>query len=317
VIDNQTPLIADKSQLKFLICTPSYSQNNGGAIVLHKLCHLINDLGREAFLFPFVDNVELNKFNYKSVLIKFFKKHIREPVRRFKTIPGLKTPVLKKRPVNIQTDEWAVIYPEITFGNPLGAKNVVRWLLHDPGFHTNNIYFNRGELYFRISDRFKEIPINGSKYSKDFLQVFHYPTDLYNLNGISHIRSGTAYCIRKGSNKKIVHDLTNSTLIDGMTHEEISHIFKKVSQFISYDDHTTYSYFAALCGCDSIVIPTDGISEEEWLPNSEDRYGISYGFDNIAKSRKTRGLLQAYMNRLQDQSILSVKKFLEETESFF
>lgn len=302
---------------KILIVAPSYSANNGGSIVLHKLCHIINSLGREAYLFPFVDNLELNKFNYKSILVKFFKKNLREPFRRFKTNPSFNTPVLKKRPKDIESDGWIVVYPEITFGNPLSAKNVVRWLLHDPGFHTNKIYYGKGELYFRISDRFKEMPVYGSEYASHFLQVFHYPLELYNKNDISDNRIGTAYSIRKAKNKKIVHDLSNSILIDGMPHEKVSKIFKQVERFISYDEHTTYSYFAALCGCDSIVIPADGISEEEWLPNLEDRYGLSYGFNNISASRETRKLLPNFLQRLEEKSTLSVVSFLNEVDIYF
>lgn len=302
---------------KILIVAPSYSANNGGSIVLHKLCHIINCLGREAYLFPFVDNFELNKFNYKSILVKFFKKHLREPFRKFKTIPNLNTPVLKQRPENIATDEWIVVYPEIIFGNPLYAKNVVRWLLHDPGFHSKKIYFNSGELYFRISDRFNAITINGSKCSESFLQVFHFPLDLYNLEHTSKKREGTAYCIRKGKGREIVHNLSNSILIDNLDHNEIAVIFKSVKQFISYDPHTTFSYFAALCGCDSIIIPENNITEEEWLPNPQDRYGLAYGFNNLEKARKTRHLLPGLFEKLERESIASAKNFLNETEIFF
>jgi hypothetical protein len=302
---------------KFLICAPSYSSNNGGAIVLHKLCHLINNLGREAYLFPLVDNIELNKFNYKSVLVKFFKKQLREPLRRFKKNPTFQTPNLTKRPNDIESNNWIIVYPEITFGNPLGAKNVVRWFLHNPGFHTKKIYFNSGELYFRISERFNEISINGSKCSNNFLQVFHFPLNLYNLNCTSEKREGTAYCLRKGKGRKIVHDLSNSILIDNLNHDEISAIFKRIKQFISYDTHTTFSYLAALCGCDSIIIPDEGIAEEEWLPNPQDRFGLAYGFDKIESARKTRHLLLGLFDKLEKESIQSTENFIEEADKFF
>jgi len=321
--NNSPDLDTRLQRTKILICAPSYSQNNGGAIVLHKLCHLINELGNDAYLFPIVENQELNKFNYISVLVKFFKKHLREPFRKFKTIPNLKTPVLKKIPLDIHTDNWVVIYPEITFGNPLRALNVVRWLLHNPDFNQatgkddKNFFFGKGELYFRIGPWFKEFTYPGSTTSTSFLQVFHYPLHLFNLEGTVKERTGTAYAIRKGGNKKIVHELTNSVLIDGLKHEEIANIFKQVKTFISYDSKTTYSYFAALCGCDSVVIPDKGITEDEWMPNLEDRYGVAYGFENIPKARETKHLLSEKLNKFEISSKDSVKNFLTEVEVFF
>ncbi len=308
---------------KFIVVAPSYSPNNGGAIVLHKLCHLINQLNREAYLFPIVENLELNKFNYKKSLAIFFKKHLREPFRRFKTIPELSTPVIKKLPKDINSDTWVVIYPEITFGNPLGAKNVVRWLLHNPGFdpqtgkETKPFFYGKGELYFRIGPWFKEFQHPGSTTSTSFLQVFHYPLNLFNLEGAAKERFGTAYAIRKGKNKKIVHDLSDSVLIDGLKHEEISKIFKQVKTFISYDSHTTFSYFAALCGCDSVVVPDEGVTEKEWMPNPEDRYGVAYGFESIAKARETAPLVLDRFKRFESLSKSSVYNFLLETEQFF
>jgi hypothetical protein len=255
--------------------------------------------------------------------VKFFKKNLREPFRRFKINPSFNTPVLKKRPKDIGTDGWIVVYPEITFGNPLGAKNVVRWLLHNPGFdpqtgkETKPYFYGKGELYFRIGNWFKDFQHPGSKTSRSFLQVFHFPLHLYNAHDAQKDRTGTAYLIRKGLNKKICHDLSESILIDGLSHEEIAKIFKRVKTFISYDSYTTFSHFAVLCGCESVVIPDDGITEGEWMPNSEDRYGLAYGFESLSKAQETSHLVLERYENFQTSSIASVKNFLTETELFF
>lgn len=307
----------------FLICAPSYSENNGGAIVLHKLCSLINQNGGHAYLFPFTDNFEFNKFNYKKVLFKFFKKHLREPFRKFKLNPTFQTPVIKKLPIDISSDSWIVVYPEIIFGNPLNGKNIVRWLLHNPGFNpetgkdTNNFFFGKNELYFRIGSWFKNFEYPGSVTSKNFLQIFHMPLDLYNNKNTSHHRNGVAYLLRKGEAKKIIHDLDTSIRIDGKKHEEIAHIFKSVKTFISYDPYSTYSVFAALCDCDSIVVPDENVTEEQWMPQPERRYGIAYGFENLEKSRLTRHLV---VNRYLESEKLykkNVAEFIEESNNFF
>ncbi len=38
---------------KFIIFAPTYDENIGGVILLHKLCHLLNANGIKSFLFPF------------------------------------------------------------------------------------------------------------------------------------------------------------------------------------------------------------------------------------------------------------------------
>jgi len=310
---------------KFLICTPSYSQNNGGAIVLHKLCHLLNELGREAYLFPIVENLQLNRFNYSKVLLKFFKKNLREPFRRLKVNPAFETPILYKVPEDFKTfqDDWIVLYPEITFGNPLGAKNVVRWFLNNPEFdpetgeETRNVFFGKNELYFRYAPYFKDFRYPGSTTSDLFLRVTHFPLDLFNLENTAPERRGVAYCIRKGKNKRISHDIQNSILIDGKKHQEIAAIFKQVETFISYDSHTAYSRFAALCGCDSVVIPDEGVTQDAWKPNIEDRYGVAYGFENVEWARSTRNQLLETVNAFETRSVANVLNFIQEVDIFF
>lgn len=302
---------------KFIIFAPSYSENNGGAIVLHKLCHIINSLGREAYLFPLVDSFELTRFNYKEVLFKFLKKHIREPFRRFKVNPKNNTPFFKNMPSQDELNEWIVVYPEITFGNPLGGVNVVRWLLHKPGFHTGNIYYGPNEIYFKNGDWLDDFNYLNSTTSKTHLLIYQFPNEYYNDNFSSSARAGTAYCIRKGKFREIDYDLTDAILIDGKKHSEISAILKKVKNFISFDPYTNFIYFASVSGCNSIVIPEPGITEEMWFPNANDRLGVAYGFENIEKAKSTRDLLRTHLRNMEEQSIAAVNIFLAEIDTFF
>jgi hypothetical protein len=308
---------------KFLICTPSYSENNGGAIALHKLCHLLNQNNREAYLFPIVENLQINSLNYKKILPKFIVKQIKKPFKILKTNKSLNTPVLYNLPIGITTGEFVVIYPEITFGNPLQATHVVRWLLHNPGHdtatgkETKEYFFGKNELYFRYASFFKEFQNQGSTTSSHLLTITHFPLDKYNEQNAAEIRTGSAYCIRKGFYKKIEHDLSKSILIDNKKHNEISKIFKSVKTFISYDTYTVYSEFAALSGCDSIVIPDDNISIDQWRPHIEDRYGIAYGYENLEWARKTRSNLLDKCLNAEEKSNASAIKFIELVEEFF
>ena len=157
----------------------------------------------------------------------------------------------------------------------------------------------------------------GSKTSEKELKVIHYPLEYYNLSGASNTRKGTAYCLRKGRGKEIQHDLADSILIDDMSHAEVAAIFKRVKTFISYDTYTAYSFFAVLCGCDSVVIPDGGVTKEQWYPNVKDRHGLSYGFDEIDEAKKTAPLVKEYVIREEHKSVDNVKSFLLESDAFF
>jgi len=314
----------DDRKRKYLIVAPSYDENNGGCIVQHKLCSILNDLGYESYLYPpSTRYFELNTsaFNlslkavfglFRRILLKLYKEY--KAYKAYKTNPAFNTPMFADKGANFD-DSWIVIYPEITFGNPLKAKNVVRWLLHQPGFHTGQIFYGKNELLVKFNSAILDFNFPGSKTSKGELKVIYYPLEYYNLDNIPDLRKGTAYCLRKGRDKPIQHDLADSILIDGMSHAEIAAIFKRVKTFISYDTYTAYSFFAVLCGCNSIVVPDDGVSKEEWYPNAEDRYGLSYGFNEVDKANKTAHLVKEYVCKEENESLANVKDFVLECDT--
>ena len=339
---------------KIVIFTSDYNPNIGGAVVLHKLAHLINELGGEAYLYPFfgdkitdrpilrnifnpfngrINLFLLNKYsilkrNYKfhkgnlslTSFLKIFKNDFFKDIYFMKLNPIFNSPLLTfSDAAKIENnDDYIVIYPEVVSGNPLRAKNVVRWFLHDPGFHTKTVNYGSGELYFRFGSVTKIFtPPIGSKISDHNLTVLHFPLELYNSEGWSENRSGTAYCIRKGKGKPIVHDLSDSILIDDLSHEEVSKIFKRVKQFISYDTKTAYSYFAAVCGCESVVIPDLGMTEDEWIKDVNARAGQAFGFQNLEKANSTRQLVEPFLKEEESKSIYSVKMFLEKVDEYF
>jgi hypothetical protein len=94
---------------RFVIDAPDYSHLHSGVRCLHLLCDRLNRLGVSA-----------------AVTCRVVD-------------PRAMTPQLGRRmlaSVPSILDRSIVIYPEVTAGNPLGAKHVVRYLLNTPGFFT-------------------------------------------------------------------------------------------------------------------------------------------------------------------------------------
>lgn len=296
-----------------IVFAPSYDENIGGVIWLHKLCHLLNNCGMQSYIFPYFDN-NGDQNCYKK---DYLKNKLDMLAANIKLNSFYDTPVLDECSYLYDLDSWAVVYPEIVAENPLNAKNIIRWFLHYPGFHTGIVSYGKEELYFKSDLQMTDCNYEGSKTSDIALKVGNYPLDIYNMINVSSTRSGTAYCIRKGKRKKIVHDLDDSILIDGKSHEEIAKIFKNVKMFISYDEHTAYSTFAVLCGCISVVIPVENISEDMWRGDYKNRYGIAYGYENITKASLTSHLVLEHILEEEKKEKETIKSFLDEVHSYF
>ena len=300
--------------MKFIIISPEYQDQCGGAIVLHKLCHILNKIGMPAYLHP---TRQEYSHNIAGQLRKKTKE-IKLIFKKYKTNPNFNTPLIRYISKK-DLESCIVIYPESTDGNPLGAKYVVRWFLHQPGFHTGKINYYPNELYFKFNSCIHEFNFPGSYLSKNELKVIHYPIDIYNTNDMSEVRNiPSCHLIRKGKDKKKVHS-DESICIDNMSHREIASIFKKAKEFICYDDYTAYSIFAVLCGCESIVVPSDNVSIEDWYPNTEDRYGISYGFSEEQKAwaEQTKHKVLEHILGEHKKSENNVKVCAEEMRLFF
>jgi len=227
------------------------------------------------------------------------------------------TPVIFPNPDNHFGEDWVVIYPEVTFGNPLRAKNVVRWLLHNPGFHTGKIYYGTNELHVAYSSAISKFQFPGSKTSSLTLEVIDIPFKFYYPPETYQSRSGIAYSIRKGKVVDAPFSIDDAILIDGKSHFEIGEIFRSVEMFISYDPLTLYSSLAVLCGCNSVVIPSKGIHEEDWQPDARRRYGIAYGFENIGRSKSTAHLALEGLHAIEKDSTRLVVEFVTEVHKYF
>ncbi len=305
---------------KFLIFASSYDEVSGGAIVLHKLCHLLNTLGYEAYLYSKYEAYQVNRGGLSRQFIRMLKhrRSIRRHRKKFKVNPSFNTPVYQKEK-EVFGDDWIVVYPEVTTGNPLEAENVVRWLLHQPGFHKGSVSYYSNELYFKYNSAIRDFHIYGSVTSKNELKIAHYPLEYYNTTDLPANRSGTAHCIRKAVDKEIQHDLSYSISIDGLSHSETAKVLKSVKTFISYDSYTAYSIFAALCGAASIVVPDSGVDIDEWYPNTEDRNGIAYGFsdEEAKRAHETAPLILERIHREENAALQQVKNFVIEVNEFF
>ena len=162
------------SQIKtIIIYTPELNLNSGGIVALHNLAKYIN---------------EINVSNISAKLITFNRQKYNN---QFCNI------FANDNEIN---DNTLVIYPEIITGNPLNAKNVMRWILAEVGMNcANNIFTTWGEndlVYYHNSElRFLNHPEkNGTIYK--MLNCIYINPNISQKN--FNERHGICYTVRKG-----------------------------------------------------------------------------------------------------------------------
>ena len=130
---------------KFLIAAPSYDNRSGGCMVLHQLCHLLNNI-TTAYVVPMPMGHIVNWLNHGD--INQIVQNQKSSVQAFKTCPDLNTPLFTERDVDINS--FVAVYPEIVLGNPFQSTNVARWILYHSGYHTGINCISRGEVEFKF-----------------------------------------------------------------------------------------------------------------------------------------------------------------------
>lgn len=291
--------------MNIFIYSYPYDENSGGIIALHRLCHVINDTTEhKAYL---VSN-EWSYSKWKKIRYKFKKP------RLFITKDGWNTPIWIKKEF---PNNAVVIYPEVVTGNPLGLRHVVRWLLHQPGFHTGKIDYGKNELYFKFNSAIHDFYRDACTMAKNEMKVIYYPIDTYANQGLKR-DIDCCYIVRKGEDKPHIHP-EDAICLDGRSHHEIATVFNRAKRFISYDDYTAYSLFAVLAGCESVVVPREGVGLTDWYLQVSDRYGLAYGLsdEQLSWAQQTQAKVLEHIISEHQKVEQCVAECLHEMKEFF
>lgn len=304
----------------------------GGPLVLSALCKTLRELGYDArVLFNYAFNVEpQQKKDYERetkdyLLRQCISYYVHKLFKRihFKDNYLLKESPLTKMPgIKIQRNPFfcrkntIVIYPEYLYGNPLGAKYVVRWLLYHYKFENVPEAYGKDDLFVCYRQIFNSPKLNPFGLE---LKINYFDRQLYRQYNFGP-RSGKCYILRKGRNRKDLPKSFDGPVFDNnMTQEEVVKMFNEHEYCYSYDTQTFYTTVAAVCGCKPIVVMEPGKTVEDYLGNNEQvHYGVAYGdspeqIEYAVKTREKRIASLDYSKSNQD----SVKAFVEILENKF
>ena len=258
-----------------------YNESIGGAVVLNKLCHILNELG------------------YNSSLTTTLK--LSGQTEYFLLNDNYNTKIATE----IDLEKDIIIYPEIEPGNPFGGKNVIRWLLNDyhlPEKDNTISTWKDNDLWLYYSDEFYD-----SLKDKNILHIRETKLDIFKNYNLDRTHNA-CFTYRKNHHLRnslpILHPSNSTEIPHIISDEELINIFNRCKRFYSYDTETYLNELAALCGCESVVVPN---------PNakiSKDRYGVAYGIENLDYAKSTVELL---IKKLEDTD----KNQYKETQIMF
>ena len=208
--------------------------------------------------------------------------------RRGEAVAVLIEPNRKKRG-SLPIDPGIVaILPEIYAYEPTGSKNVVRWLLNRPALSGTGDGFKPSDLLFLWSEAYRsKVPGEdcGLLFTSDWRR------DIFRDRCVA--RGGTCYLVRKGSHKPRDQHPSDALCIDDYLDrggdQYLADVFNRHERFISYDHATMLSTIAAMCGCESVIIP-DGVrtAVEAVRDDVLGLAGVAWGFDDLARGHATR-----------------------------
>ena len=273
----------------FIIYTYDYSPGIGGVKVMHKLCDVLNKQGFESYLMP----IHANDYFY--------------------TCEDYNTPLPSREILN-DIENCIVIYPEGIHYNPLGSKNVVRWIL-GPALEKDYSTYGKDDLIYYINDYYHDEKLSKTNNN---LYVVEFHDDIF--TNMNYERNGSCYAIRKANPTKLIHP--NDSICIGWNDvgnlTDLALLFNKTEKFYCYDNHTFLFTQAAMCGCISIVIPDPMFTKDQWMYGSRlHKYGVAYGEDDIPRALDTLPLLLAEIQSSKTEMEQSVIKFANECKRYF
>lgn len=208
----------------YFIYTPSYTHKSSGVRTLHLLCHALNQIGEKAYIYP--DNPTSGSYCIN---------------------PALNTPVLEAQYQNFYQHNLdpIIIYPDIVKGNPLHAKNVIRYLLAPAGEYG-------GDSIFPDTDKIWGALPSISK------NVFRIPVSDKNIFYPSTSSpSGSCFYSHKyemhGNN---ILDITEKSIRLAGSLDNIANILRNSEVCYLYELSSIITE-AALCGCPVELIRTE------------------------------------------------------------
>ncbi|NHQ84003.1 hypothetical protein HA051_20790 [Chromobacterium vaccinii] len=231
----------------YYICAPGFTRTSNGVRAMHLLCHYLNKLGEEAYVFSPETDLKLRTPYLTPDIVERHKATKRSPI---------------------------VVYPEVVHGNPLNASAVVRYILNHPGLLGGpKDYPESDMLLFWHQDY-----VDFAKYSDpSYVFIPSIDTGIFNNDDNHHDDDRHLTLVYPGRYKHAERDFPelfkDSTVITydwPQSHEELAALLRQGTVVYTFANSAIISE-ALLCGCPVVI------KETVYSKKPEERAGVALG----------------------------------------
>lgn len=278
-------LKSEFSDADFLVFAPDYASYSAGNVCLYKLAEDIASHG-------------------KSVAI----------VGSHKAPPNFQLPMISTRSAKhlARRGAW-VVYPEIIYGNPINAVNIIRWVLNKPGLLGGDTTYHGSEHVFVYSDVYSPYvsnPIVGKLTKPTLDRTIFYPPPH------DHPRSIKCFYVGKSTFKAGYFDTEDTVEITrhAPSKKELGKLFRSTKVLYCFDNSTALIYEALICGCPVVVIPDGSHRLADYEKLELGLEGISWGAEEEIKVDFDRSILERKLDALEKEYAQQLQKLFEYTK---
>jgi hypothetical protein len=249
------PRAFSSSSSIFYIQAPGYTTRSGGIMACHVLCHELNRLGYETYVAAPAISRTLWTPMLTGKIARAHRKAGRRPI---------------------------AIYPEIYTGNELNCDFVIRYLLNKPGARSN------------ANPDFWQSPSRKSEFHIHHAEEFRLPhlnsVPLYTPRVDESIFFEEVGANRDGflvySHRREVHDAMVPhwarpyilvSMASPRSPRELADLYRRSRGLVMFE-RTSARMEAAMCGCPTVTIPSEGFSQVPMF-HLYAKIGLGWGAD--------------------------------------
>lgn len=274
----------------YFIIAPDYRESSSGVQVMHRLCHLLNESGRQAWMVNCTVNPEWNTPSISG-----------KELRDYRLRGGL----------------FIAIYPEVISGNPHLAPVVVRYMLNREGaINGNKLQSEENDLFFWYRPEFAE-----KRYRPAILNIECYDLDLFRDEQRERTRD-VLYLNRVPESAvdfaSLPADIEILSMRNPLSLQQLAEKFKTTRTLYTFESSGT-GLLAVLCGCPVVALSAKGYEHHAiTVGTMQDLNGLGYCWDDkpetLERVRSNIGDMHAVLLQRRKETALQIDQLVSSTQ---